>query len=62
MTLADNTTLKAHVHTELPRYDLAILRVPVKKRLKALAFGAGSDLLVSRYAQWPRVRTITDTH
>ncbi len=46
VTLADNTTLKAHVHAELPRYDLAILRVPVKKRLKALAFGPGSDLMV----------------
>jgi serine protease Do len=46
VTLADNTTLKARVHTALPRYDLAILRVPVKKRLKALAFGPGSDLLV----------------
>jgi hypothetical protein len=45
-TLADKTTLEARVHTELSRYDLAILRVASKKKLKALSFGPGSDLMV----------------
>jgi len=47
-TLADKTTLTATVHLELPKYDLAILRLsnPDKKKLKALSFGPGSDLMV----------------
>ena len=31
---------------EDPKHDLAILRLPVKKKLKALTFGPGSDLMV----------------
>src|SRR5262249_7349752 len=46
VTLSDKTRLEARVHTELPKYDLAILRVTPKKKLKALTFGPGSDLLV----------------
>jgi serine protease Do len=46
VTLADKSTLEARVHKELPRYDLAILRVRTRKALKALSFGPGSDLLV----------------
>jgi len=46
-TLADKTTLDVRVHAELPRYDLAILRlVSPKKKLKALSFGPASDVLV----------------
>ncbi len=45
-TLSDKTTVTARVHTELPKYDLAILRLPVKKKYKALTFGPGSDLMV----------------
>ena len=46
VTLADKSTLEARIHTELPKYDLAVLRVVSKKKLKALRFGPGSDLLV----------------
>jgi serine protease Do len=46
VTLSDKSTVTARVHTLLPKYDLAILRLPVKKKLKALTFGPGSDLLV----------------
>jgi serine protease Do len=46
-TLADKTAIEARVHLELPRYDLAILRlVNPRKKLKALSFGPGSDLMV----------------
>jgi serine protease Do len=45
-TLSDKTTIEAHVHTELPQFDLAILRLAVKtKKLKALSFAPGSDLM-----------------
>ncbi len=46
VTLADRTTLTARVYAELPKYDLAILRVTPRKKLKALTFGPGSDLMV----------------
>jgi len=47
-TLSDKTTLEATVHLELPSHDLAILKLsnPKKKKLKALPFGPGSDLMV----------------
>src|SRR4051794_17469047 len=32
-TLADRTALEAHVHAELPKYDLAILRLSPRKKL-----------------------------
>ena len=44
-TLSDKTTLKATVVKELPSFDLAILRVTTKKKLKALTFGPASDLM-----------------
>jgi serine protease Do len=46
VTLADKTTLEARVYLEDPKHDLAILRVAAKKKLKALSFGPGSDLMV----------------
>jgi serine protease Do len=46
VTLSDKTTLEARIHKELPKYDLAILRISSRKKLKALSFGPGSDLLV----------------
>jgi serine protease Do len=46
VTLSDRSTLVARVHTELPRCDLAILRVTSRKKLKPLTFGPGSDLMV----------------
>jgi serine protease Do len=47
-TLSDKTALDVTVHLELPGHDLAILKLsnPKKKRLTALPFGPGSDLLV----------------
>jgi serine protease Do len=44
--LHDKTVLRATVHVEEPRFDLAILRVKSKKPLTALPFGPGSDLMV----------------
>jgi serine protease Do len=44
-TLSDKSTAEARVHTELPQYDLAILRISTTKKLKALSFGPGSDLM-----------------
>jgi serine protease Do len=47
-TLSDKSTVEAKVHLELPKYDLAILRLTdiSKKKIKALSFGPGSDLMV----------------
>jgi serine protease Do len=45
-TLSDETTLEARIIADEPRYDLAILRLVVKKELKALSFGPGTDLMV----------------
>jgi serine protease Do len=46
-TLADKTVIEAKVQVELPKYDLAILRlVNSRKKLKALSFGPGSDVMV----------------
>jgi serine protease Do len=45
-TLADKTTVEARIHTEDPKHDLAILRLVVKDKVKALTFGPGSDLMV----------------
>jgi serine protease Do len=45
-TLSDKTTLEARIHTEDPKHDLAILRLPVTKKVKALPIGPGSDLEV----------------
>jgi serine protease Do len=45
-TLWDKTTLEARVHTEDPRHDLAVLRLVVKRNVKALSFGPGGDLMV----------------
>jgi serine protease Do len=44
--LHDRTTCNAQVVLTDPRYDLAILRLPTRKKLQALSFGPGSDLLV----------------
>jgi len=44
-TLSDKTTVEARVHTELPKFDLAILRLSGKKKVKALSFAPGSDLM-----------------
>src|SRR5262249_37524715 len=35
-TLADKTRIEATVHTSVPKHDLAILRLPVKGKIKAL--------------------------
>jgi serine protease Do len=45
-TLADKTTVEARVHTEDPKHDLAILRLPLTRKVKALRFGPGTDLMV----------------
>jgi serine protease Do len=45
-TLADRSVLEARIHTEEPDHDLAILRLVTKKKVKALTFGPGSDLMV----------------
>jgi serine protease Do len=45
-TLPDKTRVEATVHARVPQNDLAILRLPVKKNVKALRFASGSDLLV----------------
>jgi serine protease Do len=45
-TLSDKTTVEARIHVEDPKHDLAILRLVVKKHLKALSFGPGTDLMV----------------
>jgi serine protease Do len=45
-TLSDKTTVEARIHTEDPKHDLAILRLPLTKKVKALRFGPGSDLMV----------------
>jgi serine protease Do len=45
-TLADKTRIEATVHTSLRRDDLAVLRLPVKGKIKALTFGPTSDLMV----------------
>jgi serine protease Do len=46
VTLSDKSTCEARVVVEEPSQDLAILRLPVKKKLKALVLGPGSDLMV----------------
>jgi serine protease Do len=46
VTLSDKTRVAATVHASVPKHDLAILRLPVKKGIKALRFASGSDLLV----------------
>jgi serine protease Do len=43
-TLSDDTTVKCEVLVEDSRQDLAILKLPVKKKLHALRFAPGSDL------------------
>jgi serine protease Do len=45
-TLADRTVVRATVYKSDPAHDLAILRLPVKTRLRALTFGPASDLMV----------------
>jgi serine protease Do len=44
--LADGVELPAQVHLQDTHHDLAILRVTSKKKLPALTFGPGSDLMV----------------
>jgi serine protease Do len=44
--LADKTSLEAAVYATSPRHDLAILRLPVKGKVKALPLGCASDLMV----------------
>jgi serine protease Do len=44
--LPDRTVVRARVVRSDPSHDLAILRLPVKGKLQALAFGPGSDLMV----------------
>jgi serine protease Do len=46
VTLSDKTTVEARVHTEVPKNDLAILRLVTDKDLKELSFGPGTDLMV----------------
>jgi serine protease Do len=46
VVLANGTEYTARVHTEDSRHDLAILQLPDAKKLKALAFGPSSDLMV----------------
>jgi serine protease Do len=46
VTLSDKSTCQARVLKELPKFDLAILRISPRNKVKALAFGPGSDLLV----------------
>jgi serine protease Do len=46
VTFSDKSTCEARVVVEEPGQDLAILRLPVKKKLKALTLGPGSDLMV----------------
>jgi serine protease Do len=44
--LADGGTVKAGVHTEDPRHDLAILRLERGRKYQALSFAPGSDLMI----------------
>jgi serine protease Do len=44
--LHDGTAVRAKVHTDDPRHDLAILHLPGQGKLQALAFAPGSDLEV----------------
>jgi serine protease Do len=44
--LADGTRVEGRVHTEDRRHDLAILKLTTGKKLQALGFAPGSDLLV----------------
>ncbi|MFO0878725.1 MAG: trypsin-like peptidase domain-containing protein [Gemmataceae bacterium] len=45
-TLADKTRVEATIHASLPKHDLAILRLPISKKVKALPLASGSDLMV----------------
>ena len=45
-TLADKSRVEATVHASVPRSDLAILRLAVKSKVKALSFAPGNDLMV----------------
>lgn len=44
-TFADKTTASAELHVSLPKFDLAILKLNTKKKLKALTFASGKDLM-----------------
>jgi serine protease Do len=45
-TLPDRSVVRARVYKSDPAHDLAILRLPVKGKVQALAFGPASDLMV----------------
>jgi serine protease Do len=46
VTLPDKSKVEASIHASIPRHDLAILRLPVRKKVKALPLGSGGDLMV----------------
>jgi serine protease Do len=45
-TLADKSSVTATVHATSARNDLAILKLPVKRKVKALPVASGADLMV----------------
>lgn len=49
VVLADRTRVEPTVHSTSPRHDLAILKLPSKKKLKALTVSSGSDLMVGEH-------------
>jgi serine protease Do len=44
--LSDGSSIRASVHTEDPRHDLAILRLQSGRKYQALGFAPGSDLMI----------------
>jgi S1-C subfamily serine protease len=45
-TLPDKSLLAAEVFADDPKHDLAILKLPTKRKLQTLTFGSGSDLMI----------------